>query len=267
MASAADPFARMLTRSFPFVPLAVIESGWPSPAPPPIALSRSNSTLVMSVPVRSPTTALSGPPSAWVRIRSTSSRSILMLATSRRNSTRGPLAETSKFSATPAPLNSMMSLPAWPSIVSLPSPGSQRNESSPAPRRPRSSPRLPSMASLPSPPRSISEASLPLIVSLPAPPSTVTLISAARPRPPLTVSFPPRALTTSESFAASECSTFTAVLRPVTSTAPALAAMLMLSLPLVALTMTVSAAPSPALPPSAPRGRTRRSRGRSRSCR
>ena len=38
--------------------------------------------------------------------------------------TRSPLAEMSMFSLTLAPLKSIVSVPAWPSTVSLPSPGS-----------------------------------------------------------------------------------------------------------------------------------------------
>ena len=58
---------------------------------------------------------------------------MVMLATSRENRTRLPLAEMSMFSLTLAPLNSIVSVPAWPSTVSLPSPGFQTKVSSPAP--------------------------------------------------------------------------------------------------------------------------------------
>ena len=47
-----------------------------------------------------------------------------MLAMSRVKRTRPPLAETSNFSLTLAPLKSMRSWPSWPSTMSLPSPGS-----------------------------------------------------------------------------------------------------------------------------------------------
>ena len=56
-----------------------------------------------------------------------------MLAMSRVKRTRPPLAETSMFSAMFAPLNSIASVPSWPSMTSLPSPGSHWKVSSPAP--------------------------------------------------------------------------------------------------------------------------------------
>ncbi len=99
-------------------------------------------------------------------------------------------------SLTFAPLNSIVSLPSWPSIVSLPSPGFQTNVSSPAPPNIRSLPRPPAMTSLPSPPSSVSLPSPPVIVSLPAPPSMVSLMSGARPLPAVMTSSPPLALTT-----------------------------------------------------------------------
>ncbi len=55
---------------------------------------------------------------------STSSRSIVTLATLRRKRTRPPLATMSMFSLAPEPKNSILSLPSCPSSVSLPSPGS-----------------------------------------------------------------------------------------------------------------------------------------------
>ena len=58
-----------------------------------------------------------------------------MLAMSRVKRTRLPLAERSIFSAMLAPLNCIVSVPAWPSTMSLPSPGFQTNVSSPAPRK------------------------------------------------------------------------------------------------------------------------------------
>ena len=51
-----------------------------------------------------------------------------MLAMSRVKRTRWPLAERSMISLMPEPLNSRVSVPAWPSTVSLPSPGSHRND-------------------------------------------------------------------------------------------------------------------------------------------
>ena len=58
------------------------------------------------------------------------------------------------FSSTLAPLNSSVSMPSWPSTVSLPSPGSHWKMSSPAPSNATSLPCWPSMKSLPSPPSS-----------------------------------------------------------------------------------------------------------------
>ena len=70
-----------------------------------------------------------------------------------RSSARPPLAEMSMFSATLAPLNSIVSVPSWPSSVSLSSPGFQTKVSSPAPI---------SAVSLPSPPLIRSSPSLPM---------------------------------------------------------------------------------------------------------
>ena len=56
-----------------------------------------------------------------------------MLATSRVNRRRSPLADRSIFSAMLAPLKSIVSFPELPSIVSLPSPGSHWNVSAPEP--------------------------------------------------------------------------------------------------------------------------------------
>ncbi len=53
------------------------------------------------------------------------------------------------FSSTLAPLNSIVSKPAWPSTVSLSSPGFHTNVSSPAPMRAVSSPSPPLIKSLP----------------------------------------------------------------------------------------------------------------------
>ena len=89
-----------------------------------------------------------------------------------------------------------MSVPSWPSTMSLPSPGSHWNTSLPAPMKATSLPCWPSMKSLPSPPRSRSMPLLPRIVSLPAPPSTVILISAARLPVAENLSLPPLALRT-----------------------------------------------------------------------
>ena len=77
-----------------------------------------------------------------------------MLPRLRVNLTRSPLAEASKISPPSLPLKSIVSVPAWPSTVSLPSPGSHWKVSSPAPRKATSLPCWPSMKSLPSPPSS-----------------------------------------------------------------------------------------------------------------
>ena len=55
----------------------------------------------------------------------------------RKKRTRPPLAEMSMFSAMLAPLKSIVSKPAWPSSVSLSSPGFQTKVSSPAPMQRR----------------------------------------------------------------------------------------------------------------------------------
>ena len=54
-------------------------------------------------------------------------RAQVMLATSRRKRRRLPLAARSMRSEAPAPLKRMVSVRAWPSSVSLPSPGSHTN--------------------------------------------------------------------------------------------------------------------------------------------
>ena len=95
--------------------------------------ARSRLTPVTPVPVRSLTVMVSAPPRALRLICSTPLRSMVTLPTSRVNRTRLPLAEMSMFSLTLAPLNSSVSLPPWPSTVSLPSPGFQTKVSSPAP--------------------------------------------------------------------------------------------------------------------------------------
>ena len=182
--------------SSPFVPLAMTVSAAPSPAVPPMAPRGSTLTCVTSVPLRSLTVSVSVPPSALRSMRSTSFRSMTMLPRLRVNSTRPPFADASKISAPALPLNSIVSVPSWPSTMSLPSPGSHWNTSSPAPMNATSLPCWPSMKSLPSPPISRSSPLLPRIVSLPAPPSTVSLISAARLPVAENVSSPPFMLTT-----------------------------------------------------------------------
>ena len=55
----------------------------------------------------------------------------MIAAMLRVNRTREPLADTSMFSLMLAPLNAIVSRPSWPSTMSLPSPGSHWNVSSP----------------------------------------------------------------------------------------------------------------------------------------
>ena len=127
-----------------------------SPAVPPIAAARSMSSSSRSVLETSLRTVLSAPPSARRSTRSVSSTSMTMLPRFRKKRRRSPFAETSKFSAPPAPLKTSVSSPREPSTRSLPSPGSQVKLSSPRPRSPMSAPRLPSAASSPEPPFSVS---------------------------------------------------------------------------------------------------------------
>src|SRR5829696_512565 len=236
--------------SGPWVPLTVIPSA--APSPPPSGPRRSRRFEVTSVPLRSPTTMLSAPPRARKSMLSTSSRSIVTLATLRKNRTRPPLAETSMFSPMLAPKNSIVSTPSWPSRVSLPSPGFHWNESSPAPIRARSLPLSPNTTSLPLPPRNTSAPCEPRSESSPAPPSVVSLITPAGSVVAVTASSPSSALTTSESFAPSELLTFTRAARPSTDADVPAPTMSMTSLPLVPLTTIRSACPSPAAPPSVP---------------
>ena len=76
----------------------------------------------------------------------------------------------SMFSATLAPLKSIVSKPSWPSSVSLSSPGFQTKVSSPAPIR---------AVSLPSPPLIRSLPSLPIKMSSPRPPFIVSWMPSA----------------------------------------------------------------------------------------
>ena len=146
-----------------------------SPAVPPIVPARSMLTSATSVPLRSLTVIVSVPPSALSSTTSTSFVSMTMVPRLRVKRSRSPFADASKISPPLLPLNSIVSMPSWPSTMSLPSPGSHWNTSSPAPRNAVSLPCWPSMKSLPSPPSSVSSPLLPRIVSLPAPPSTVML--------------------------------------------------------------------------------------------
>ena len=207
-ASPATPIA-----SAPWVPLTVTVSA--APSPPPFGPRRSSVDLrhvgAGQVVDGDVVGAAEGVEVDAARRRS---RSMVMLATSRVKQTRPPLAEMSMFSAMLAPLKSIVSVPAWPSTMSLPSPGSHWKTSSPAPRRAMSLPWSPSTKSLPSPPSSVSAPWLPRIVSLPVPPSTVSLTTPAGSVVAVMASLPPRALTTSASLAPSEPVTLTRAGRP-----------------------------------------------------
>jgi hypothetical protein len=166
--------------SLPLVPLTTTLSAWPSPVAPPRVPARSTFTLLTSVPLRSSTVTRSAPPRALKSTRSTPAVSIVTLPGSRKNSSRFPLADSSTCSDTAAPLNTIVSVPSWPSIVSLPSPGSQTKVSSPAPSRARSLPPFPSIESFPLPPSSVSTPLPPAIVSFPSPPSIVVGIVSVK---------------------------------------------------------------------------------------
>ena len=99
------------------------------------------------------------------------------------------------FSATLAPLNSIVSKPSWPSRVSLSSPGFQTNVSSPAPIR---------AVSLPSPPLIRSSPSLPMsdVVAEAAVHRELDAVGLAA-TTALMTSSPPRALSVSRSLACS----------------------------------------------------------------
>ena len=185
------------TMSSPLVPLTIMVSAWASPAAPSRVPARSPSSLTTSVPDRSLTVIVSVPPRALRSTTSTSLASITMLPTLRVKRSRPPLAEASMFSPMLLPLKSMVSVPSWPSSVSLPSPGSHWKRSSPAPRNATSLACWPSRKSSPSPPSSRSTPLLPRIVSAPAPPSTVIWISAARLPTAEKLSSPPLAFRTS----------------------------------------------------------------------
>ena len=138
------------------MPLTITVSAAPSPWPLPGVADRSMVTCLTSVPVRSLTVMVSAPPRALSWMCSTPLRSMVTLPTSRNSRTRLPLAEMSMFSLTLAPLNTSVSVPAWPSTMSLPSPGFQMKVSLPLPSKATSLPRPPVTMSLPSPPSSVS---------------------------------------------------------------------------------------------------------------
>ena len=157
---------------------------------------------------------VSAPPRALKSIASTSLRSMVTLATSRENSARPPLAEIVMFSAMLAPLKSIVSKPAWPSTVSLSSPGFQTKVSSPAPIR---------AVSLPSPPLIRSSPSLPMRRSLPRPPFIVSWMPSASRLAALITSSPPWPLRVSRSLACSWKKMLTSAWRPKTCDAAGVA--------------------------------------------
>ena len=171
------PLLMTLMLSLPAVPLTFTVSAAPSPRCR--ASDRSMATCVTPVPVRSLTVMVRHRRQRVELIRSTLLRSMVMSPTSRVSRTRPPLAEMSIFSPMLEPLNCIVSVPSWPSTVSLPSPGFQTKVSLPAPSKAVSLPRPPLTVSLPSPPSSISAPSPPVMVSLPAPPSMVRRIRFA----------------------------------------------------------------------------------------
>ena len=166
-----------------------------------------------------------------------------MLAMSRVKRARWPLADTSMLSPMFEPLNSSLSVPAWPSTTSLPSPGSHVNVSSPAPIKATSLPCWPSMVSSPSPPFRLSTPLLPRSVSLPAPPSMVSLMRAARLPVAEKRSSPPLAFSTRCSTVPMSRKKGAGVRRSKRTRAP-LAVAVKVSAPLPPLTSTVST-PSP----------------------
>ena len=99
-------------------------------------------------------------------------RSMVTLSTSRRSVTRLPFGVTVRASFASEPLNESVSAPSSPSILSLPSPGTQRKVSSPGPPEAVSGPIFGSTLSSPAPPCSVSGPLLPMSWSLPSPPST-----------------------------------------------------------------------------------------------
>ena len=247
--STATPLASPATMiaSSPLVPLTMTVSAWPSPVPLPGGLARSRLTWVTSVPVRSLTVMVSAPPRALTLIPSTPLRSIGDVADVAGEPDRLPLAERSMFSLALEPLNSIVSEPACPSTVSLPSPGFQTKVSSPAPMK---------ATSLPRPP-------IDQVVALAADEDVVAVAAVEGQsdrtglREPLAsmVSLPARALTVSWSIAASLPEMCTEAARPETVMPDAEPATTIRSAPAVPLTMTVSAWPSPCRSPEGWPGR------------
>ena len=115
-----------------------------------------------------------------------------------------------KVSAALEPVKDSVSLSAWPSTMSLPSPGRQtaasvprpsKSVSFPAPPTIWSAPRLPFRTSLPAAPTIVSGPEPPVSLSLPNPPFNVvasSFVNAPLRSLIVTVSLPPPALTTIE---------------------------------------------------------------------
>src|SRR5262245_53062680 len=174
---------------------------------------------------------VSAPPRALTSMCSTPLRSMVTLPMSRVSLARLPLAEMSMVSPMLAPLNRSVSVPAWPSTVSLASPGFQMNVSSPAPSN---------ATSLPVPPMTTSLPRLPVMVSLPAPPLIVRLIWPALSAEALMVSFPASPSMTSESLPPSVPAIVTCAAKPLTTTEAPLLATLMWSSPAVPLAVALA---------------------------
>ena len=104
-----------------------------------------------------------------------------MLAMLRVKSDRPKYSFSSSTSPMFEPLKSTASLPASPSTVSLPSPGSHWKRSLPLPISATSALMLPSTWSLPLPPSSTSEPLPPRRLSAPAPPSKVSRLEMVLP--------------------------------------------------------------------------------------
>ena len=98
--------------SLPPVPVTVTLSAAPSPVPLPSVALRSSATCLMPVLDKSPTVMLSAPPRATKLTCSTPLMSIVILATSRVNRPRVPLAVMLMFSLMFAPLNCSVSVPS-----------------------------------------------------------------------------------------------------------------------------------------------------------
>ena len=199
--------------SAPLVPLTVTVSA--APSPPPFGPRRSRSIRVTSVPLRSPTTMLSAPPSA---------RKSMRLDVVEVHRHVGDVAEEQHAAAVGDDVDVLAGVRAEEqhrvgAVLALdrcrcrrPGPTGRRRRRRPC--RATSLPLSPKMKSLPSPPRNTSAPWLPRSVSLPAPPSSVSLMTPAGSVVAVTPSLPPRALMTSASLAPSELVMFTCAGRP-----------------------------------------------------